>query len=339
MVDGDFIVAEIDAHNRGFKVFRRNQLSLFVKQVKLIDETNVQCLRREAAVYRLAQASADFAPLADAMLGFVDYDGARHIIIVELAPDGENLLECHLRLEAYPPEIGQILGKQLAACHGVSAPTGEKKADMSFLPGRPPWILSFHLSEEGGFSGANAQLLDFVREGSDFPQFLNELRDAWQTTHLIHGDIKWTNCIVFPGEDGKPGIRFVDWEMADLGDPAWDVGTVLQSYWSHWLLSEHIQSEVAPEQLLQQTGPAFEPMQAAMREFWNAYSVMILPEGDSRLEHLGRCVRFAAARMVQTAYESMTSSSQLSPEVARMLQLSQYVLKNPDRAISQLLGL
>ena len=48
-------------------------------------------------------------------------------------------------------------------------------------------------------------------------------------TCLIHGDFKWDNLVLDPNDFTKV-LGVLDWEMATIGDPLMDLGTVL-SYW------------------------------------------------------------------------------------------------------------
>ena len=54
---------------------------------------------------------------------------------------------------------------------------------------------------------------------------------------------------------------------------------------------------------------------------------------------LMRSVKYGAARMIQTAYEAMQYSAQISPSALALLQVSLNILKEPKRAATQLLGL
>lgn len=58
------------------------------------------------------------------------------------------------------------------------------------------------------------------------PEALDSLLSSWQFETLIHGDMRWENCLVRTDRDT---IHFVDWELANLGDGAWDVAGILHS--------------------------------------------------------------------------------------------------------------
>jgi hypothetical protein len=50
-------------------------------------------------------------------------------------------------------------------------------------------------------------------------------------------------------------------------------------------------------------------------------------------------MKFGAARMIQTAYEYMQYSPQISPNALCLLQVSFNILKTPSQAVTDLLGL
>jgi aminoglycoside phosphotransferase (APT) family kinase protein len=51
---------------------------------------------------------------------------------------------------------------------------------------------------------------------------LRTARALWRSLALVHGDLKHDNVLVEPTPDGLR-VRVLDWEMARIGDPAWDL--------------------------------------------------------------------------------------------------------------------
>ncbi len=342
VVDGDFMVAEVGRRNRNFKVIRRDHPSYFIKQIKTSEQQAMVTLHREAACYRLAGSDPKYAPLAELMPRFVDYDPARYLLIVELLPEGENLTEHHRRLNAFPEEVGAMLGRGLGAYHSEVGRMFGGQADVSMFPRQVPWILSLHLSNDAMFqqlSAGNVQLVGILRQYPAFQQKLDELREDWRFDSLIHGDMKWDNCIVFKQDGGPLDFRIVDWELADFGDASWDVGAIFQAYLSFWIFSMPIAAGAAPGQFVGQAAYPLEAMQPAIRAFWKAYVATRKLDGEAARHLLERCVRYGAARMVQTVFEYMYASPQLSANAISLLQVSLNMLQAPREAITELLEL
>ena len=50
--------------------------------------------------------------------------------------------------------------------------------------------------------------------------------------------MKLENCLApSRAADGESGVVIIDWELADIGDPFWDAGGLVQSYYNQWLYS------------------------------------------------------------------------------------------------------
>ena len=83
------------------------------------------------------------------------------------------------------------------------------------------------------------------------------LQQTWRRDTLIHGDIKFENCVlthangaqVPDGKDAEVGVKVVGPEIADLGDPRWDVGSMMQSWLACWIFSIPTDGATDPEQL------------------------------------------------------------------------------------------
>lgn len=341
IVDGDFAVVEAGRRNRNFKIFRRGGPGLFVKQVREPEPQAFATLRREAACYLLARDVPGLAALARLMPGRIDHDPARSVLIVDLLPDAENVTELHQRLGAFPPEIGALLGRGLAAYHAGLDSRLEGHAGAAAFPRQVHWILNLPASgyavlEQMG--GAPAELAAWLRWNAELPQRLAELAREWRADSLIHGDMKWDNCLVHPGPDGQPRLRIIDWELADLGDAAWDVGSIFQSYYVHLLLSTPARPGLPPDDLADRAERRLGEVRPALRAFWKEYAKARGFAPGASGSYLERCLRFAAARLIVTVVEYVYSLPQLTHEAYAMVAASLRMLRDPARAAVALAG-
>lgn len=333
VVDGDLLVQDVPRRHRNFKVLeRRAGTGLFVKQARPVDAHAVASLQREAACYELAQADAKFGGLAALVPRFRHFDRRRSVLVVDLLAGGEDLLAHHRRVASYPPEIGAALGAGLAELH--AAVDTKSCADPTLFPRVLPWVLSAATLPADPARPATGELLAIVGRHHEFEQVLRAMRDDWRPTTFIHGDIRWDNWLLQSTGNGDVKLSVVDLELADVGDPAWDVGAVFQAYLTHWVLGAPSSSAGLPVPT-----DSVERLQPAVRAFWFAYADASAIAPRDRDEWLERCARAAAARMIQSAYEACAVAPAVQPQTVALAQLSMNMLQRPDDAVAQLLGL
>ncbi len=278
VVDGDVVVAEATSRHRNFAVMRKRDASYFVKQIQPWQPQAASTLQREAHCYWLAQQDPTLATLAPLLPKYYGFDAKRGMLILELLPEAENLSLYHRRLGQFPVAIATQLGQTLGRYHhAASASLQKDNPHYAVFPRQIPWIFSFHqgTSPFSQLSGANTQMQEILRQYPEFPQALDALRNQWQVNTLMHGDMKWENCLVYPQKNGELGIKLVDWEIADFGDACWDVGGLLQAYLSFWIMAMPITSGASPEDLVAQAPYSLAAVQPSMQAFWTAYSESI----------------------------------------------------------------
>jgi aminoglycoside phosphotransferase (APT) family kinase protein len=188
-------------------------------------------------------------------------------------------------------------------------------------------------------SGGNHQLLDVLKRYPDFGRILDQLAAEWKFESLIHGDIKWDNCVLVPSDDGKVTLKLVDWELADWGDPCWDVAAIFSAFLVFWIQSIPLMPGGDVTQAMAQAQYPIEKMQPAINAFWRAYTDERQLQGSAAQALLRRSVLLCGARTVQTAYEYVQSSPQLNPITFLILQASLNILTKPAEATTELLGL
>ena len=332
VVDGDYLVAAASSRNRNFKVIRHNHPSYFVKQIERRQPEAIASLQREAIFYLRN-------PLPGLGPKYYDYDPAAHILILELYVEGETLTWSRWRNQALPVEIAAALGRALAQVHSVAPQTLDSTL-RSYLPQQPPWCLSLHhmynqpnQPQPAGMSAANRQMVEILRKYPDFPRILDKLRDGWRRDAVLHGDLKWENCLIVNPQATAPDLKILDWELVDIGDAAWDAGALLQAFLADWVMSMAIPAGARADQLEQYAQSPLEHSHGAIQAFWDAYR-----QGRPGLDagFLERAASYGAARMVQTVYEYAFQEQQLNAHHICLLQLSLNMLRDPRRALNDL---
>ena len=309
IVSGELRISDASSRNRNFRVSGDAGESLLLKQGIVAD--SAESLANEVALYRrLTAAGAARAACVPRLHG---HDDARGILILEWIGDGVDLDALQRRRGRASPALAAALGRALAAVHAVTR-------DGEALREDPPWVLSLHrpaLEALRYLSAGSIELIRRLQADEGVGAALDALRESWTADVLVHRDVKWANCIAHPAaRGGRPArVKLVDWEMAGWGDPAFDVGSVF---------SDHA---------------AFAPRPGATTaaaSFWRAYARAAGLDEREAAARLERSVRFAGARLVQTAYEHTQEATVLEAPVARLVRLGRELLLAPDAADDRL---
>lgn len=336
VVDGDVLVVEGVRRHHNYSVVRGDGTGLFVKQMQPDQPFSAQTLQKEAACYVMMESDPALEPIHALMPRFRSYDPDRSILVVELIANGANLTEVHRHENAFPVDVARRVGELLARYHDVSSRELLPRANAAIFQGAPPWILSFHLMPRGSvqnLSAANGQFMTILQSYPDFGQALDRVRAGWRRDALVHGDMKFDNVVMCRTGDT---MHVVDWELADVGDSAWDVASILQAYLTWWIAT--LQRVPGTEGDGDGAHYPLESIQPAVQAFWNAYAAsrrLGVRESSAELE---RAVSYAGARMLQTVYESMAFAPSLTQHAVWQVQACINILKQPAAAATDLLG-
>ena len=259
-------------------------------------------LGAEAAVYRLA---AFHPALAQVIPRCRLIDEGDNIVVLD-AINGKPLTGGFQwsdgRARAGSIKILRAYGDAVAHVHSV------RPAAL----GKPPWLLVALEPRWGDYSWLPrgcASLLARLAASVTFQAAFRQARFEWQPIGLVHGDLRWANALLDEQSDSVK-IWLVDWELACLGDPAWDIASMLADV-------------VATAALAQGNAPpADDPMalSISMLEGYRAAARLALA---SWVPLLQRSVRLAGVRMVQTMIEQgHVSDEELSRAEAALIPWS-----------------
>jgi aminoglycoside phosphotransferase (APT) family kinase protein len=190
-------------------------------------------------------------------------------------------------------------------------------------------------------SPAAVELIRIVQGLGELCASLDELAASWRRESVIHGDVRWANCLAWRSMDSNRWTRLhlIDWELCAAGDPAADIGAFFGEYLRAWLQSIPITDPEDPGRLLAHAGLPLRRMRPALTAFWDAYTQHSPGNATELGQRLRRATRFAAVRLLEAALEEAQTLDELRARVLYLVPLSQNILRRPDDASMHLLGL
>lgn len=333
VVKGHFIVHPVVTRNTILKILLEPHNSLFVKQTAN-DAVSKSLFLREVGAYHLFKNAPEFAAVAAVSAPLLDYDDENNIMVSELLHNATNLSEYYAIIQNFDLSLAREQATILAACHIMP----DAGTDVSIFPKLLPWVLQLDRHNANAFfenNEASTSAIQLIKDNALLLNALTQLAASWQYTHLIHGDIKWINFLAIEDENGV-SQRLIDWELADIGDPMWDVAGLLQSYITTWVFgfdNSNPHSNELPEYMKFYD---IKNMQPSAQAFVYQY---LESKGFSESDHTAfftRLMQFTAARIIQTSVEGITFNSKVEANYMRCIQLAFNIMKDPLGAIDEL---
>ncbi|MDQ0644322.1 phosphotransferase family protein [Microbacterium murale] len=163
----------------------------------------------EAAALRWAHGVAP-----DAVPGVVAVDRENNVLVIELAPAGYGDWKQQLLAGDVRPDVGTRLGALLADWHLASASDPRVLAD-------------FDDQETFGQLRVQPFYTVAAERNPDAAPVIAELVERMASTRvsIVHGDFSPKNILAEPLVGG--GLWVIDWEVAHVGDPTFDVAFLL----------------------------------------------------------------------------------------------------------------
>ena len=276
-------------------------------------------LDREAAVYRLVATRPALGAVLPACHVAEGQDG---LLVLELVEPGETLFEHHHRTGECLPAVAGSLGAALGTAHrelADDAPPG--------LGGSLPWVL--RVMEPGGAdfiwdAPATRSVLATLPWPERLRSGLAHGRTRWRPDGVIHGDVKWDNCLLTRAESGSV-VKLIDWELMDTGDPAWDVAGALQEYVAFAALTGPGASGTGEPGLRS----ALQRVQPALVSLWLSYRAATELGSAHTSDFAERSALLTGARLLQTSLEYAVQLGPQAPVVAALLEIALSLLEDP----------
>jgi hypothetical protein len=345
IVAGDLALVDASRRNSNVRVLSDAGPSYFLKQETIARGARAGSLGSvgyEARVYGLLQRLSGGEVFCRHLPRCYGFDERQQLLILEDVNDSINLADHHWRRGRFSSLIARRLGRAVALLHGLSEFDRPAVEAALGIPAGPPWVFRLPEPDQWLYLNSSASSLEFLKVLQKDPALcsaVDSLGRQWQALALIHGDLRWANCLLPWASARRARIRIVDWELARLGDPCWDIASVFSEYLSLWLSSIPISREAPPDRLLPFARFSLDRMHPAIRSFWAAYVEHRGIGWRDRNDWLLRSTSYAGVRLVQTAFERLQTSEAITDNAICALQLCANILSRPAEAAVGLLGL
>jgi hypothetical protein len=317
VIDEAFEVVDASRRNRVFLASTRTGPAFVVKQ------GDASSLANEADVLRRLAGTRELAG---------------HVPVVVREEEGRLVLSTAAGARDWADHRGRfpriparILGRILARLHGLRVDgVRGTEAVWGLDLAEPPHELVVQLS-------AGAQdLLARIQANDELCGRLAELRNTSSGVALVHGDLRWENCLALPapGARRRTRVLVVDWELAGGADPAFDVGSVVAEYLRVWVGSVPIVEAVEPGRLVEHARHPLSAMRPAIHALWSSYS-----DAHPDPPSLQRVTELTGVRLLQTAIERAQGLGGPTAHVVTLVQLAGNFLRSPEGAAGGMLWL
>jgi len=346
VIDGGLTIRCSERRNRNLKVEGPGGTGCLIKQPGDPAEGGHDTLGSEAEFYRFCQKEPVVTAMKQIAPNLVYYDPDRATFALELVSDAATLWWHYSAQDAQESrvEIASAFGRALGTVHQIFRRPGlVEDPRLAWLGCVAPWVMTVHRPGPeliANLSPANSQLIRILQTQNGLAERLDRVRGQWRAETVIHGDIKSDNVLAWRSRE-QPAweIRIVDWEMVQLGDPAWDLAGALQDFVDCWVSSMPLANDMTLDERVAQARCPLHLVHAAIRSMWHGYqaaTALASPEADDLLH---RAMQYSAARIIQTVYETSYRSPQLSPRSVILLQISANLLSEPELVRAQLYGI
>lgn len=336
IVAGKYIVSQTSSRNSIFKITHGEPSGLFVKQLMDMDVQNIYLMQKDATVHYLIHNDSNFKKTATYLPKYYGYDPKENVFVTEYFPEAQNLYQLKVQQRKITLSQANQIAEILNSFHFDLSDQINENPSLQFFSHIVPWILNMGNKHIPDHLHPTNPVPSLIKKQSGIVKHLRRLRENWKGNSLIHGDVKWVNFI-----DNDPksdnGLKLIDWEIADIGDPLWDVAGVFQSFLSFWTYSFDNQN-FSFKKLNGLEDVDMKSMLPALHKFWNRYSELQSFDKDEKIEKLILIIKYTAARLFQTAYETNMAHEKLQPGSLRIIQLGQHMLDKPEELAKELFG-
>jgi Predicted aminoglycoside phosphotransferase len=280
---------------------------------------------RYANALRIINSYRDFQELSLNVPEFYCYNTSYKALATAFMKDYESVDDFFLRhLHVNNPVLDMMT--DIVASVGPNITDSNLTQDLKeSFPCSYPWILDTIVPESASFKYFmdRSAIVRTINTSPALQSIVDKSRRLWSPSHLIHGDIKWSNFLINTFQQQSLSIKLTDWETADYGDPIWDLAGIVQNIVCNKILIN--------EQLLLQGYTDYNIASEINSILKSISSVIRRYIAHRNLDYnteIDKALYFTSARLMQTAIEGNSNANHIKHNATKILKTTEYVYNN-----------
>lgn len=302
--------------------------------------------------WQLQQLIAQHPPLAELshfLPKVLHADRANSIVVNHFWADYQDMQDYYDGDEQeYDPEIASELGQKLAIVHrSTYEPTWQEPIETSLgSPSNPGLKVARRLNRihSGIFAITPIDCLRFYKLYQQYPSLpaaVEQLAQNHQACCLVHNDLKLNNLLIHhsptpPATESR--IRFLDWECARWGDPAVDLGNLINSYLQLWLENLVVSSELSINESLQLAIVPLSSLQPILFSLFDSYRQNFPAIFADQPDFVARVLQYAGLALIRRIEVIIDDDRIFDNRGIAMLQVAKQLLCSPTAFTTTIFG-
>ncbi|NEO92644.1 MAG: aminoglycoside phosphotransferase family protein [Moorea sp. SIO3G5] len=285
------------------------------------------------------------------------FDPDNSIIVFNYLSDYQDLTEFYGNENVFPNAIASSIGAMVASIHRATLGSQDYQDFFSEKSAGPSPNQAQNLTKNlerispKVFSQVPPDGLKFFalyQRYDSLGKAIAELSNSFDACCLVHNDLKlnnillpndWEQATSAPKSDGMVGLRLIDWERSSWGDPAFDIGSIINSYLTIWLGSLAVSNSIDIEEALNLAMTPLEQIQPSIAALIRTYCDRF-PEILERYPNfLQRVMQFSGLALIQTIQSIIEYQKSFGNTGICMLQVAKSLLCRPEASIRTVFGI
>ncbi len=303
----------------------------------------------------LNQKIGDFLPK------IIYFDPESSILIVKYLVDYGDLEQYYSTERNFPIEVARLIGQVLATIHSQTfqQPAYQQFCDRPDIeqqfaiqtgrnrPDRPHSVIDLidrlNRVTPRIFQVTPLECLQFFRLYQRFPALSTAIIDLGKSitpSCLVHHDLKINNILIdldWTHPDSQV-IKLIDWERADWGDPAFDLGCLIGSYLEIWLDGLPVGDSLSINESLQLATTPLELLQPSLFGIVQAYLAGFPAITIARPDYLNRVIQFAGLFLIERVEGNIYAKRTFDNRDIIIMQVAKQLICTPQAAMNTLFG-
>jgi hypothetical protein len=281
------------------------------------------------------------------------FDEENSIIVFNYLQDYRDLADFYTNENLFYTEIARALGTTLASIHRLTLDRQEYQEFFQNATNQKHPYFERGLDRItpaifGMVPSDGLKFFSLYQRYDNLGKAIAYLNTVFTPCCLTHNDLKlnnillslnWETTVFQEFQVGGSIIRLIDWERANWGDPANDLGSLIGSYLQIWLYSMLASKSIAIEDSLRLAATPLQILQPSIAALVSAYFIEFPEILERRPNFLELVIQFSGLALIRAIQAKLQHEKVFGNSGICILQVAKSLLCRPEASIATVFGM